>query len=371
MKILHLRSSGGLYGAEQVILNLARELNALGCVNHVVCVNNARNPHRELVEEAKRVGISASAIDCTGVFDAATVRHISDIIREKSIEVVHCHDYKACIFGLSAAKGMKVKKIATNHLWTRADLKLRLYETIEGLAYNWFDRVVAVSKIIEKECRPFIFKKEKLTFIANGIDLNRFTLDKKEGARSATRAQLGLKNEDIVIGNMARLSIEKDQANLLRAFKGLTEVFKDRSFRLLIAGDGPERGNLERLAQELGIKERCSFLGVRNDGPQILNALDIYVQSSAREGLPIVILEAMASSLPIVSTKAGGIPQVIRHEDTGLLVEIGDAKAFTDAMARLVQDRALRERIAANARRIVETDYAAGVMAKKYLAVYQ
>src|ERR1700687_3171744 len=95
-RILHLRSSGGLYGAEQVILNLGRELNTLGCTNHIVCFNNTtQDPHLELVEEAKRTHLSAFAVDCRGRFDRHTVKSIRDIIRSKDIDVIHCHDYKS------------------------------------------------------------------------------------------------------------------------------------------------------------------------------------------------------------------------------------------------------------------------------------
>src|SRR4029077_5969228 len=131
--ILHLRSSGGLYGAEQVILNLARELNALGCINHIVCFNNIQNPHLELLGEATKANLSAFAVDCRGLFDRHTVRSLRKIIRDKNVDVIHCHDYKARAFGLCAVRGSRVKKLATNHLWTHSNLKLRVYEAIDGM----------------------------------------------------------------------------------------------------------------------------------------------------------------------------------------------------------------------------------------------
>ena len=109
-KILHLRSSGGLYGAEQVILNLARELNTLGCTNHIVCFNNiTQDPHLELVDEARRANLSAFAVDCRGALDRQTVKGIREIIRSKDIDVIHCHDYKACAFGLSRGERAEAK----------------------------------------------------------------------------------------------------------------------------------------------------------------------------------------------------------------------------------------------------------------------
>ena len=105
--ILHLRSSGGFYGAEQVILNLARELDILGCTDHILCLNNAQNPHLELVERAKKANLSAFAVDCRGRFDRQTVATIREIIKSKNVDVIHCHDYKTRLFGLCAVRGLR------------------------------------------------------------------------------------------------------------------------------------------------------------------------------------------------------------------------------------------------------------------------
>jgi len=370
-RILHIRSSGGLYGAEQVILNLARELNARGCVNDILCFNNTYNPHLELVEQARKDNLSALTVDCRGVFDRRTVKNLRQIIRSRKIDVVHCHDYKPRLFGLCAINGLNVKRIATNHLWTHGSLKLRAYEIIDGLLFNGFDKVVAVSELVEAECRPFVLKKDKLTCIPNGIDLRRFTLANRGVERTATRAALGLQDRDAVLGNIARLSIEKDQATLLRAFKRLTELTKERSHKLVLVGDGDEEHALYALARDLGVSDRCLFAGVRVDIPQILNCLDVYVQSSTREGLPMIILEAMASEAAIVSTRAGGIPDVISDGEQGRLVEIGDADRLAHVLDDLLQNADERRRLGRQARRVVEARFSAHVMAARYLEVYR
>jgi glycosyltransferase involved in cell wall biosynthesis len=369
--VLLLRSSTGFYGAEQVILTLARELTNLGCTIHIVCINNTKNPHLELLEEAKIANLSAFAVDCRGFFDHRTVKSIREIIRSMGIDVIHCHDYKTCVLGLSAASGLKVGKLATNHLWTHAMLRLYIYATIEGILYNGFDKVVAVSEDIEKECRPFILRKDKLTVIPNGIDLRPFALDNKGNERRSTRAQLGFAEHDLVIGNIARLSIEKDQALLLHAFKMLTGLSTNRSFKLLIAGDGPEEHNLKKLARELGVHSQCLFAGFRKDIPQLLNCLDVYVQSSRREGLPMIILEAMAAQIAIVSTRAGGISRVITDGEHGRLVDIGDADQLARVLDELSSSPDDRKKLAERARHQVEQQFSATAMAGRYMAIYR
>jgi glycosyltransferase involved in cell wall biosynthesis len=369
--VLHLRSSAGFYGAEQVILNLARELTELGCTTHIVCINNTKNPHLELMEAATKANLPAVAVDCRGFFDRQTIKRIREIIRAKKIDVIHCHDYKSCLFGLLAASRLKVGKVATNHLWTRSNLRLRVYATIEGLLYNRFDKVVAVSEDIEKECRPFILRKDKLTVIPNGIDLRRFALDNSAQDRRSTRAKLGFAEHDLVIGNIARLSIEKEQAVLLRAFKMLSGLSKNRSFKLLIAGEGEEENNLRTLAETLGIRNQCVFAGFRTDIPQLLNAIDVYVQSSRREGLPMIILEAMAARAAIVSTRAGGIPAAITDGEQGRLVDIGDADQLTRVLDEVLSNPDERKKLAQRARHRVEKQFSADAMADRYVAIYR
>jgi len=370
-RILHLRSSGGLYGAEQVILNLARELNELGCTNQIACFNNAHNPHLELVEEAEKANLTALSIDCRGLFDRRTVDALRKIVSSGGFDVIHCHDYKACAFGLSATIGQKVKRVATNHLWTHSGIRVRLYELIEALLYNAFDTIVAVSDLIEKETRPFLLRKDTLTCIPNGIDLHRFAFEKRQEQRRETRAELGLAESDLVVGNIARLSPEKDHTTLLHAFKMLTDRPGSTSVKLLVAGDGPEKDPLMSMARELGISERCRFTGVRRDIPQILNCLDVYVQSSKREGLPMVVLEAMASSLAIVSTKAGGVPAVITHGEQGRLVEIGATGQLAREIDDLLSHPDERERLGRQARFAGEARFSARAMAERYLEVYR
>lgn len=371
MNVLHLRSSGGFYGAEQVILNLARELNRLGCTNHVVCLNNTYNPHLELIEVATHAGVSAFAIDCRGLFDRVTIGRIREIVRTMNIDVVHCHDYKTRFFGLCALRGSRARKIATNHLWPKASLKGRLYETLDGLLLNGFDKVVAVSALIEDECRPFMLNERKLACIPNGIDPTPFVLQNREERRRGTRDELGLDANDLVIGNIARLSVEKDQATLLRAVKRLIDGSQTRSIKMVVVGDGPEDRNLAELAAGLGIGDRCLFTGVRTDIPEILNCIDVYVQSSRREGLPMIILEAMAAAAAIVSTKAGAIPTVISDREEGRLVEIGDTEGMARVLEEVLSDAGERRRLGQRARHAVETRFSARAMASQYLSVYK
>ena len=385
LKILHLRSSRGMYGAENVILNLAKESKRMGIDAKILCINSIANPNADLVTHSKELGLDACSIDCIGLYDPQSIKEIRDIIINENFNIIHCHDYKACFFGLRATKGLKVKKVATNHLWTRATWRLRLYELLEGIMYNWFDKVIAVSEKIEHECRPFIIKKEKAGMIPNGIDCGKFAIKGNGEVRIENRKKLGLNENDIVIGNFARLSVEKNQECLLRALAllkkkiGNGKAERDQlpsldpqsSIKLLFAGDGPERGNLEKLVEDLDLKDDVLFLGVRDDIPELFSAIDIYAQPSLREGLPMILLEAMAAGIPIVATDVGGVSTVIRHKETGFLIEPRGVDGLVDAVAWIIDNRKVRiEEIVNNAKSLVENEYSSQVMAKEYISVY-
>jgi len=411
MKIFHLRSSGGFYGAEAVILNAARELNRMGCDNHICCINNLKNPHAELADEALRAGINASSVDSISLLDWEAVKEIRETLMTGGFDIMHCHDYKASIYGLLASHKMNLRRVVTNHGWTQINLKLRFYEAVEGFSYNIFDQIVAVSDKVKKKIRPFILHRSKIEVIENGIRFEDFyAMDQKEtGTRK--RALLGISEHDCVIGVVGRLSFEKGHEYLLKAFKIFLEKTRQscvtahhhgqcgQRVRLLIVGDGPLEEQLKNLCGELGLSyvdlrafsEPASsefsiadviFTGVQTDMPSVYPAMDILVMPSLEEGLPMTLLEAMASGVPVIATPVGHIPRIVRDGETGFLTRPRDAAHLAGVLYQVFAGEkgrqplegtgpALLEIIRKNARGLVREAYSAEAMAKKYLEIYE
>lgn len=239
------------------------------------------------------------------------------------------------------------------------------------LAYRLTDRLADISTNVSEEAvAAFVsqhaLRPGRMLAIHNGIDTQSFTYN--PAARSQVRAELGLEEATPLIMAVGRLWEQKDYPNLFRAFASFQVGVAPP--QLVIVGDGPLRGYLERLANSLDVSDRVRFLGVRNDVPALMSACDLFVLSSAWEGFGLVVAEAMACRRPVVATDCGGVREVVG--DAGFLVPPRDAQALAEAMGlalRLPDEQ--RQRLGTAARERVVARYSLEAMAQKYLAVYR
>lgn len=364
MRILHLISSLGLFGAEQVLLNLASGMKDAEA--QVGVLHNAHNPHLEIFEEAKKRGLPVVCFRCGGRFDIRTVLEIRKYIRQNGVDVLHTHNYKADIFGFLATRFAGMRWVATNHLWHETDRKLMFYEWLDALAFRFADKITAVSPDIKDDLVRRGVRGNGIQVIANGIDVEKFSA--AGGRRSAARAEFGFGEHDFVIGTIGRLSPEKGHAILLTAAREI--VAGEENARFLIVGDGPLREGLEQESRRLGLGDKVVFGGVQKDMPKIYAAIDLLAMPSLAEGLPMTLLEAMAARVPAVLTEVGGIPDVISNGESGLLIPSGDAWALTEAILKLIGSSSLRQRLAEGAYKTVSQNYSTPRMAAEYRAVY-
>ncbi len=368
MNVMHLRSSGGFFGAEGVILSLATKLDSMGCINHVVCIDNLSNSHTELVDKAMATGLKSKSIFCKGRLDIKTISTIRSFIKENKIDILHCHDYKSDLFGYLASRFTGVGLVGTNHNWLRSSLSLRFYEFLDGIILNAFDKVVAVSNDVASETgRAILFKKNKITNISNGIDIDKYLV--KSGNGNKIRAEFKIKPSTKIVVSAGRLSSQKGFDYLIEAMKKVFTVAADTV--LLIAGEGPFNKNLTEMARKLDIEHKIIFVGNRTDMIDIYAAMDLFVLASLREGIPLVVLEAMAMKKPVIATRVGGVPTVIESGQNGILVEPKNSSTLSEAIIRILKDADLAKDLAENGRKTVEESFSAEKMAQKYKKVYE
>jgi glycosyltransferase involved in cell wall biosynthesis len=366
MRILHLISSVGLFGAERVAVELSKSLKkTYHCEPVLGVIRNVYNPHEEILEEAKRNGIDYAVFACRSPLDLRLALSIRAFIKKDRIDVIHCHGYKSNFYGLLASKG-QVPSVTTNHNWLTAHWKLKTYCLLDSLWIRFFDRIVAVSNEVKKDMLRYKIPREKIRVIDNGISLERF--EKRVEARRM-KTQLGFEEKTRVIGSIGSLVIEKGHIYLLEAAKQILDVVKDVKF--LIIGDGPLRQTLEEKSEGLGIKRNVIFLGQRKDVPELLMAMDIFVLPSVKEGLPIALLEAMAAKRPIVATRVGAIPKVIENKRIGVLVEPKDTIGLRDAIINLLNDPVRMSLLARGGFDRIYTDFSSDKMGKQYLELYE
>ena len=330
MRILHLISSGGLFGAERVAVELSKSLKkTYHCEPILGVIRNVYNPHEEILEEAINNGIAYTVFSCRSQLDLKLVFSIREFIKKNRIDVIHCHGYKSNFYGLLASKG-KVPSVTTNHNWLTTHWKLKTYCFLDSLWIRFFDRIVAVSNEVKKDMLRYKIPEAKIRVVDNGIALERFA---KLVETNIMKKQLGFDEKIRIIGTIGSLKIEKGHIYLLEAARQILDMVRD--LRFLIIGDGPLRKALEEKSEKLGIEKQVIFMGQRKDIPELLVAMDIFVLPSIKEGLPIALLEAMAARKPVIATRVGAIAKVIENKDIGILVEPKNTNELRDAIMNL------------------------------------
>ena len=242
--------------------------------------------------------------------------------------------------------------------------RLRLRTLRRRAEWRLADRIVLVGETVKRRLMPtHDSREERWMVIPNGVDARRFRPDPVAGAR--VRQAHGIA-ATCVIGSVGRLAGEKAYDLLVRAMV----MLRRDDVSLLLVGDGPDRVVLVEMAKRLGIAERTHFVGWRDNINDYLNAMDIFALPSNFEAMPFSILEAMAAQLPVVATDVGGVPEMVRHGQTGYVVPPGDAAAISEALRKLVDSAELRRQFGAEARRLVEESFSEDFMIRRTLQLY-
>jgi glycosyltransferase involved in cell wall biosynthesis len=361
-RVLHIISSGGMYGAEAVILNLSRTLNAGSHRSILGVFSNLSQPNLQLYEIATRQGIEAHLIPCHGQIDRTVLAAIRALALQTDATVIHAHGYKADIYVYLAMRGTRTPIVSTCHTWYDNDVMVRLYGALDRLVLRSFSGVVAVSSEVRQRLLDAGVREERIRLIRNGIDLRPFAASHSDPSPHLPT------NLPLTVGLVGRLSHEKGVDLFFRAAKGVLAELPLTQF--VVVGDGPDRAKLEALIQELGIAKNASLLGRNEDMPSFYASLDLLVSSSRQEGLPMALLEGMASGLPLIATGVGAVPTVVQDSRTGILIPAEDIERLSAAILTLLRDPALRSSYGAAARNLIEQEYSAERMTAEYLQLY-
>jgi glycosyltransferase involved in cell wall biosynthesis len=362
MVIVHLLSSFGTGGQERVAVTLAEGQVAAG--HRVLAVSLAAAPDGPEAERFRAVGADTHRLAKRDRgFDAGLVLRLSKLLSRERASVVHTHNPQPLIYGAPAARLSGAALVHTKHGANPDHLRRRLVRRIAGhLAHAYVAVSPATAAIAERgrECA-----KRRLRVIENGVDVDHYRRD--ERARRELRQELGIPESAWVTGTVGRIAPEKDHVSLVDAMAPLL----GDAHRLVIVGAGPEEECVRAHVVAQPSARWIHLTGARSDVSRLLSAFDVFVLSSKTEGLPLVIPEAMAASLPVVSTAVGGIGSVVRDGETGLLVPAGDVMALRKALSSMASERERARAMGVAARRLAEQRYSKQRMVGDYLALYQ
>jgi glycosyltransferase involved in cell wall biosynthesis len=363
VKILHIISSGGMYGAEAVILNMSRTLNEGSHTSVLGVFANSSNPNLQLHEVAVKEGIESHVIACKGQIDPTVITSIRNLATQTNADIIHAHGYKADIYSHFALCGSGIPLVSTCHTWYDNNRLVTLYGMADRLVLRNYAAVVAVSDEVKQRLLKAGVREDKIHLVRNGIDLRPFD--------NATPSLPNAVSEDHppIVGLIGRLSIEKGVDIFLHAAAQVLVELPSTKF--VVVGEGPDRDKLESLIDELNLRESVSMLGRRDDMPSVYASLDIMVSASRQEGLPMAILEGMASSLPLIATAVGDVPTMVHDGETGVMVPPENAALLASAIVTLLRSPAQRESLGAAARKLIEDEFSADRMTADYLRVYK
>jgi glycosyltransferase involved in cell wall biosynthesis len=294
------------------------------------------------------------------------------ILKQGRYDIVQSHTSVGGVIGRLAGWASRTPVV----LWTVHGLgahpghpawKRFLLRTVER-ALDWFtDHYVAVSEDLRDQgVRAGIYHAKKVTVIPNGLQFDHLP---SAFDAAAKRTDLRIPADAPVIGTVTRFEPQKANDVFLRAVEQVLR--RVPHVTTLIAGDGPQRVQLEALAAQLGIADRITFLGWRDDAVELLGTMEVFCMSSRWEGCPMVLLEAMAMRCPVVATDIGGVREIVVSGETGWLVPPDDPAALADALVRLIASPAERQRMGQAGRRRVEQHFAADGMLDAYSRLYR
>lgn len=362
-KVLFVVTKSGLGGASRGVLELAHE--CVGSMDVVVAAGGSGALFEALAQKGIRtISIPTLARDISLVKEIKTLSYFVDLFKSEKPNIVHLHSPKAGGLGALAARIVGVKKIIyTAHGWAffedRPWYQRTLIRFFSYLIVLLSHITIAVSQKDAHAFDGWLFIKNKITYIPNGVALPSPALPRTEA-----RAMLGLAEDVFIVGTIAELHKNKGLSYLIEAAEKVPNAM------FVVIGEGEERKRLMLAIAAHHLEDRFILKGYVPDAHRYIRAFDVFVLPSVKEGLPYVLLEAGAAELPVVATTIGGIPDLLEHEKTGLLVSPKNSGALAEALARLQSDASLHTSLASSLKQKIEQDFSLDHTLRSTIALY-
>jgi glycosyltransferase involved in cell wall biosynthesis len=356
MRVVHVDSAHEWRGGQSQVLLTAREMSARGHTVTVACRVGGG-----LEARARAAGLDVRPLVFGGDLHPGAIWRLRNVLRDARPDVVHVHDPHATGAGALALRmlgGRRPPLVASRRV------PLQLPGALSLVKYGACDRVLAVSGAVARRLAADGIPIHKLVVVRDGVPDRHPSVGRADIAE-----EFGLPAASRIIGNVAALSEHKDHGTLLAAMPAVLQAVPDA--RLFIVGDGRLRARLESEARGLGLGRRCLFTGFRPDVDRLLEHFSLLCLTSRVEALGTTLLDAMCFARPVVATATGGVPEAVRHGETGLLVPVGDSRALAKALVNVLTDERRGELMGQAGRKRFERLFTAGRMVDDTLRIYE
>ncbi len=363
LTVAQIIESDGPGGAETVVLQLSEELRRRG---HVVRPIVLEGGEGWLSGRLKACGFEVATMPFNHSLpiDPRFVLQLSSWIRENRIDVIHSHEFTMSVYAGIARRLTGVRHVLTLHGSTYFASAVHRRLAMRAVVRHATATVGVSGSTCEAIREPLRLTSDEVTQIPNGI---KFLV----GDRAKARRAMGAEDSERIIVAVGNLYPVKGHDVLVRAAAHLAQMNTLPEWRVVIAGRGDQAAKLQEMIEGAGLSNRVTLLGLRSDIPDLLAAADCWVMPSRSEGLPMALLEAMHSSLPIVCSAVGGIPSVLEPAEAGLLVAPDDPMQLASAIARLLASPTLASAYGKRAAEVASLHYSIGAMTDSYLRIFQ
>ncbi|PAU81444.1 glycosyl transferase [Halovibrio salipaludis] len=368
MKVLHLIDSGGLYGAEKMLLALVSEQIKQGLEPMILSAGEPAIEEKPLEAEARRLGLPITPWRMKPGLNLPEARKIITWAREQGYDLMHSHGYKFNILAGIWPRRMRLPLVATLHGYVRAPrfTKMWLYELMDRLVLRRMQGVILVNEPMRVELES-VLQGSKAHVIPNGVDI----ADIERRAEEEPASDMGhfLSTHSPVILGVGRLSREKAFERLIEAFAAIRDHYPQAG--LLVVGEGKQRGELESLVQQYSLDTDVLMPGFQENVPALMARADALVIPSRTEGLPITLLEAMTLKLPVIASAVGAMPEVLENGENGWIVQEPFPESIRDSLHECLKNQEPRSYKVQKAYQKVHRIYSSRAMATAYSDIYQ
>ncbi len=367
LRLLAIIEAHSITGPAKNLLEFAGLAKAQG-VETVIATFTRRGTEQNLfLDTVRQRGIRLEVIAERRSWDPAVLPALRRLAERTEADVIQTHAVKSHLLARLADLPRYAPWVAFHHGYTWPTPIVRAYNQLDRWSLRAAGRVLTVSRPFRDELMAQGVRGEKIEIIHNAISPEWGLAARQPETAGALRRQLGISASSRVILIVGRLSSEKDHVVLLEAVSRLGRFEP----HLLVVGDGPERPRIEEHISRLNLAGSVTLAGQQNSAEPYYGIADVAVLSSRTEGSPNALLEAMAAGVPVVATRVGGIPEIVEHEQSALLVEPGDREGMAAAIARVLEDRDLARRIVSSSRELIRSRHAPGERVRRLVRIYE